>query len=1468
MSNLHNNNSNNNINNENDSNIGISNPNPNPSPNPSPNPNPNPSSNSGEEEVLTTRTNNDRRAVADGSTGLIPNGLLSSPSRLSNDDISSVVQAVLQSLSPQISTTRSLSRDFERAAEIKRPPTFSGGETLSSINFKPPPGLPEFKQGESEPARFFTNLEQMLRDVQIPSQFWRLALLSATHKDKAAASFVRLEMANTPWQELKIKFVERFKLQPLALHVTLHAMRQGAETVDAYFDRFSEVAQQLLSPEGTPHIIATFIQSLHPALRQPTLMSFRAKLMTQPAELSVAFVAAKEVETQLSFGDRARYQASKRGHHRGIKRSLHSNVNSPPQRPQWRKKARPDYPPRDNQMENKESSLPSGRPFRGRGSGRGFGRGRGKPQTFQTDRVEIVDNKDEPLEHEESESSTEQRVRKVTQEKAPKEKAIPRHPVPAELNDRKIVFKYDIGADRSIVSKDWCDNNGITVLPTTALAQSFHSLSAPTPLLGEFTARIRIQGTELEHKFYVDHLFVDGLFGEDLAVKTSLVPLLPLSFPSQSGSASEDSKLLAPSQIVGEVFEEKEVASVMSQLKDALAANSSIPQTSFCNLSFAEVSVDLQDEEPIYSAQYPIPGHLEEAFAKVIADWIARHRIEPSTSSYNSPVTVVLRRVGDKIRICLDFRRLNAKLRSIRWATPIISEVLNALAGKRFYAEFDLKEAYLQLPVRKKDRHKLAFTVKIAGVTQRFQFRGAPFGLWHLPGHFQETMTRLFFDLPFVVIYLDNIVVASDDLQEHTRQCKQVIERLTTAGLRLNADKVKVARKVAAILGHLLDQTGIGPDPARLQALKDYPTPKTAKELERYVGALVFIRPFLPNAHKLLQYLHEIKGNKQSFRARDVQKYEQAIAEVKEGLNNVIRARPFIAGKPLGIATDASRSGIAAVLFYVTADQPVPTQHNIVAMAARGLLSYEKSYPIYQLELLAIVFAVNKFHLYVFGSSIPIQVLTDHSALVEIMSNEPIKQTIARWLFQLMQYNLVFKHIKGKSNTLPDILSRAEFPSPEIVKVNLVRFSDELKFFLHDRQLVPPENRQEILNQVHNEGHFAREQMMKKLVLERQVYWPKMAQDVARRVRQCAACMKHNVAKWGYHPRRTATAEFPMQSLQIDVMELPKCNDYVAVLVIICVFSGFLFLRPLKSKTAQACAEAFLDIVWLFGPPLQITSDNASDFINALWSKLLSFLGVEQKLIPAYYPLPKGRVERAIGAIRVTLRKYLEGDTNWVSKLGLVQFRLNSLIAAATKSSPFALMFGRSSSFSTHNEEEKLDWSALQIELTSIVHPTLADTAKTHRQVKLNKKFRQPSLTPLTAGDQVMLKDNRRTDKMDQVATGPYTVVLPLKHDQYVIKDATGTAQALVVPRSHLRRSELKQDEVFEVESILDSAPQDNTTSYLVKWKGYEEPTWILREDFMDEALIRVFEAKNTKTNLPAKVHQMDNRKGKRSQRK
>jgi len=371
--------------------------------------------------------------------------------------------------------------------------------------------------------------------------------MEATKHDRAATNFVRLEKTNASWDLLKSQFTDRFKLQPLALHMALQAMRQSAEDVNTYFDRFAEVAQQLQQTppheESTALIIAAFIQSLHPLIRQQTLAGFCAKILAQPQELSVAVVAAKETEASLSMWEKQRYFA--RTSNRKLdkpqyKRNFRSNSQTSGEEGDAEKKARSGSPGSQTHTQGfkppqgHESRFSRGRPFqRGRGNFRGRGalRGnRGSKDSFQTDRVVIRTQQT----HDEDSTSTGGHI-------------IPTHPVPAEIGGKQIVFKYDLGADRSIVSQDWCLRNNITTMPTMATAQGFRASTAPSKLLGEFTTTIAVDKSIIEHTFFVEQLTVDGLFGADLAEKVGLLPSLPLTFPSESSTNDvEEEKIQTP----------------------------------------------------------------------------------------------------------------------------------------------------------------------------------------------------------------------------------------------------------------------------------------------------------------------------------------------------------------------------------------------------------------------------------------------------------------------------------------------------------------------------------------------------------------------------------------------------------------------------------------------------------------------------------------------------------------------------------------------------------------------------------------------------------------------------------------------------------------------------------------------------------------------------------------------------------
>ena len=206
---------------------------------------------------------------------------------------------------------------------------------------------------------------------------------------------------------------------------------------------------------------------------------------------------------------------------------------------------------------------------------------------------------------------------------------------------------------------------------------------------------------------------------------------------------------------------------IMQQLSTLLATNEGI--TGFCTGegSVVKLSVREEDEQFIYTRQYPIAHSVEEAVDECLQRWLQQGRIQlaPTGCKFNSPLLAVLKKDEQGkmkgVRVCIDIRKLNKYLiEDDRFQIPHIPEMLSTLAGGRIFGEFDLSEAYFQFKVAEESRKYTAFTWK----KQQYVFAGCPYGIKHIPSLFQRFIAQLFRDMPFVFTYIDNICFSSKKL--------------------------------------------------------------------------------------------------------------------------------------------------------------------------------------------------------------------------------------------------------------------------------------------------------------------------------------------------------------------------------------------------------------------------------------------------------------------------------------------------------------------------------------------------------------------------------------------------------------------------------------------------------------------------------------------------------------------------------
>ena len=219
-------------------------------------------------------------------------------------------------------------------------------------------------------------------------------------------------------------------------------------------------------------------------------------------------------------------------------------------------------------------------------------------------------------------------------------------------------------------------------------------------------------------------------------------------------------------------------------------------------------------------------------------------KISPSTSPYGASVLFVKKK-DESLRMCIDYRALNSQTIQNRYALSRIDELFDRLHGAKVFSKLDLTSGYYQIAIDPKDRHKTAFRTRYG----HYEFNVMPFGLTNAPATFQTLMNDIFRDLLdiCVVVYLDDILVYSRNAEEHEQHLRQVLQRLKEHQLYARPSKCTLFASSIEYLGHIIDGNGMRPNPRLVQAITEFPRPKTLKELQSFLGLANYYRKYIAN---------------------------------------------------------------------------------------------------------------------------------------------------------------------------------------------------------------------------------------------------------------------------------------------------------------------------------------------------------------------------------------------------------------------------------------------------------------------------------------------------------------------------------------------------------------------------------------------------------------------------------------------
>ncbi|KAL6483813.1 hypothetical protein MHYP_G00086850 [Metynnis hypsauchen] len=264
-----------------------------------------------------------------------------------------------------------------------------------------------------------------------------------------------------------------------------------------------------------------------------------------------------------------------------------------------------------------------------------------------------------------------------------------------------------------------------------------------------------------------------------------------------------------------------------------------------------------------------------------------------------------------KVRICADLKRLNKAVKRERFILPTAEEIIAGLSGSTVFSSLDATAGFWQIPLDKDSQRLTTFIMPFA----RYCFKRLPFGITSAPEIFQRKMVETLEGLQGVSVYMDDIIIHGKDMTEHDERLQRVLERLESAGLKLNAEKCVLRQRKLHFLGQVIDADGVQPDPAKVLAINNFLPPENVQELKRVLGLVNYLGKYILNLATVGQPLYELLKSNSVWTWGPAQM--SAFQHIKEQLTMSPTLKYYDINKPTAVPADASSYGIGAVLMQL-----------------------------------------------------------------------------------------------------------------------------------------------------------------------------------------------------------------------------------------------------------------------------------------------------------------------------------------------------------------------------------------------------------------------------------------------------------------------------------------------------------------------------------------------------------------------
>jgi RNase H-like domain found in reverse transcriptase/Reverse transcriptase (RNA-dependent DNA polymerase)/Integrase zinc binding domain len=613
------------------------------------------------------------------------------------------------------------------------------------------------------------------------------------------------------------------------------------------------------------------------------------------------------------------------------------------------------------------------------------------------------------------------------------------------------------------------------------------------------------------------------------------------------------------------------------------------------------------DFKPIDCKIYPLSPKEQPILQEFIEENLRTGRIWPSKSLNASPFFFGMKPDGSGLRLIQDYRKLNEFTIKNRYPLPLIREIIDKLKGVKYFTKLDVRWGFNNVRIHEGNEWKAAFRTNLELFEPIVMF----FGLTNSPATFQTMMNHILKDLineGKVAVYLDDILIFTKDLIEHRKIVNRVLQILRENKLSLKPQKCKFEKEEMRYLGMIIGHGEVRMDPAKVAAVAKWPTPKSKKEVQQFLGFANYYRRFIKGFSRIAKPLTSLTG-------KDVWKWGMEQMESFEEIKKRVCSEPVLTipvdNAPYRLEADSLDYASGAVL-----SQKVNNKWHPVVYMSKALNEMERNYEIYDKEMLAIMTALAEWCQYLMGASEVFEIWTDHQNLQYFRKPQKLNRRQAQWVTELAGYHYSLHHKAGKSNVKPDILSRrpdlkrGENDNENIILLKPEHFrrqefvfqsldddfltrikassgardrvvekalaGKEKSWQEHENGIITwqeriyvPRNKclhEDIIREHHDSvavGHPGRYKTQE--LITRNYWWPYIQSDIRKYVDGCETCqrtkMHRQKPKNPLHMNEIPSR--PWEHISVDLIrELPESQGFNTILVIVDQFSKMIIVVP------------------------------------------------------------------------------------------------------------------------------------------------------------------------------------------------------------------------------------------------------------------------------------------------------------------